>query len=223
VGPGAAGDRAAGQRSEPSRERTHRLRDAGWPVKNADDGLDECGCCEGVEKLTPASVENLPGLSALAYRIGTHGGFISSMKAALSGQTALRGLSTREDDDPTIAALDGWATVLDILSFYQERIANEGYLRTATERISVLEMARSIGYELGPGVAAGTFLAFTLETAPGAPLSATIPVGTKAQSTPAQDETPQVYETTEEIRGRSAWNALRPRRSEPAPPKLGLK
>ena len=77
-----------------------------------------------------------------------------------------------DDDDPAIATLDGWATVLDVLSFYQERIANEGYLRTATERRSILEMARSIGYELRPGVAAGTFLAFTLETAQGAPLSA---------------------------------------------------
>ena len=56
-----------------------------------------------------------------------------------------------------------------MLTFYQERIANEGYLRTAAERRSVLELARAIGYELNPGVAAGTFLAFSVETAPGAP------------------------------------------------------
>ncbi len=82
-----------------------------------------CGCCEGIEALTPASVENLPGLSALAYRVGTHGRFKESMVAALSGQPALQGLTTREDDDPAIALIDGWATVLDVLSFYQERIA----------------------------------------------------------------------------------------------------
>ena len=43
-------------------------------------------------------------------------------------------LRTRDDDDFTIALLDAWATVADVLTFYQERIANESYLRTATER-----------------------------------------------------------------------------------------
>lgn len=192
-------------------------------MSNADDKLDECGCCKGIQRLTPGSVENLPGLSALAYRVGTHGTFKATMKAALSGQAALRELTTRDDNDPAIATLDAWATVLDVLSFYQERIANEGYLRTATERRSILEMARSIGYELRPGVAAGTFLAFKLETVQGAPLSAKIPVGTKAQSTPAQNETPQVFETTEDIESFADWNELKPKQTEPVPPSLGLK
>jgi hypothetical protein len=192
-------------------------------MSDGEQQLNECGCCEGVESLTPASIENLPGLSALVYRVGTHGTFKMTMQAALSGEAALRELTTREDDDPAIAALDGWATILDVLSFYQERIANEGYLRTATERRSILEMARSIGYELRPGVAAGTFLAFKLETAPGAPLSAKIPTGTKAQSTPAQDETPQTFETTEDITGYAAWNELKPRQTESVLPKLGIK
>ncbi len=192
-------------------------------MSDGEQRLNECGCCEGVISLTPASIENLPGLSALAYRVGTHGTFKTTMQAALSGEPALRELTTREDDDPAIATLDGWATVLDVLSFYQERIANEGYLRTATERRSILEMARSIGYELRPGVAAGTFLAFKLETAPGAPLSAKIPTGTKAQSTPAQDETPQMFETTEDITGYAAWNEIKPKQTEAVLPKLGLK
>ena len=184
--------------------------------------LNECGCCEGVEKLTPASVENLPGLSALVYRVGTHGTFKTTMQASLSGEPTLRQLTTRDDDDPAIATLDGWATVLDVLSFYQERIVNEGYLRTATERRSILEMARSIGYELRPGVSAGTFLAFKFETAPGSPISAQIPTGTKAQSTPAQDETPQMFETTEDITGYTAWNEIKAKQTEAVLPKLGL-
>lgn len=192
-------------------------------MSDSETKLDECGCCEGIERLTPAAVDNLPGLSALAYRVGTHGSFKMTMQGALSGQAPLRELTTREDDDPAIATLDGWATVLDVLSFYQERIANEGYLRTATERGSILEMARSIGYELRPGVAAGTFLAFKLETSPGAPPSAKISIGTKAQSTPAQDETPQTFETVEEIQGFAIWNQLQPRQTESVPPQFGLK
>ena len=74
------------------------------------------------------------------------------MLAALGSQ--LPQLDPTATDDPAIALLDAWATVADIVTFYQERIANEGFLRTATERRSVLELARAIGYELRPGVAA---------------------------------------------------------------------
>lgn len=191
-------------------------------MSNADQQLDECGCCEGIKRLTPASIENLPGLTALTYRVGAHAGFKTTMQAALSAQAPLRTLTTRDDDDPAVALLDCWATVLDVLGFYQERIAGEGYLRTAAERSSILEMARSIGYELRPGVAAGTFLAFTLETVNGAPRSARVPIGAKAQSTPAQDETPQVFETTEEIQAFGAWNELRPKQSELVLPSIGM-
>ena len=55
--------------------------------------------------------------------------------------------------------------VADVLTFYQERLANESFLRTASERRSILELARLIGYELHPGVAASGFLAFTLDDA----------------------------------------------------------
>ena len=46
---------------------------------------------------------------------------------------ALAPLKTRDDDDFSIALLDATAVVLDILTFYQERLANESYLRTATQ------------------------------------------------------------------------------------------
>ena len=62
------------------------------------------------------------------------------MLAALSdpARPALQDLTTRDDDDFTIALLDASATIADVLTFYQERIANESYLRTATERDSIL-------------------------------------------------------------------------------------
>lgn len=177
--------------------------------------LNDCGCCEGVEQLTPAIPFNTPGLSALAYRVGTHSGFKQSMQVDLSRAGELRGLKTRRDDDPTIGLLDAWATTLDVLTFYQERIANEGYLRTATERRSLLELARAIGYELRPGVAAGTFLAFTMETAPGAPAQISLPSGIKAQSVPEQGQQAQIFETVQEIVARPDWNQLRPRLTKP--------
>src|SRR5918998_241731 len=161
----------------------------------------ECGCCEGLEVGTPVEVYNRPGLSAMAYRIGTHARFKRSMLARLSDSRlpVLRDLNTRDDDDLAVALLDAWATVADVLTFYSERIANESYLRTATERVSLLQLARLIGYELSPGVAAGTYLAFELEDAEGAPRVVTVGEGTKVQSLPGQDELPQTFETTEEI------------------------
>ena len=182
--------------------------------------LDECGCCEGLEVGTPAEVYNRPGLSAIAYRIGTHVRFKKSMLARLSDSRlpALRDLNTRDDDDFAVALLDAWATVADVLTFYSERIANESYLRTATERVSLLHLARLIGYELKPGVAASVHLAFELEDAPGSPRAASIGKGMKVQSLPGQDELPQTFETVEKIEARPGWNRLRPRQTEAKKP-----
>jgi predicted phage baseplate assembly protein len=176
-----------------------------------------CGCCDGISVVTPVEVVNAPALAAISYRIGTHSRFKQSMLARLSasGRTALAGLRKREDADFSIALLDAWAVVADVLTFYQERVANESYLRTATERRSLLELARLIGYELRPGVAASTYLAFTVEESRGVPALAPkrVPIdkGTRVQSIPAPDEKPQVYETVESIEARPEWNTMRPR------------
>lgn len=186
-------------------------------------GLSQCGCCAGVTAETPAEVLNRPGLSAIAYRVGTQPEFKASMLAALSDSTrpALRDLRSRDDDDFSIALLDAWATTADVLTFYQERIANESYLRTATERRSLLELARLIGYELRPGVAASAYLAFTVEDAPGAPRQTTIDIGTKAQSIPGPNEKPQTFETIEKIEARADWNTLTPQMTQLQVPAFG--
>ena len=67
---------------------------------------------------------------------------------------ALAPLTTRSDDDFTIGLLDATAVVLDILTFYQERLANESYLRTATQLDSLTQLSQLIGYQPGPGVSA---------------------------------------------------------------------
>ncbi len=187
-----------------------------------------CGCCEGTRKITPVSTVNRPGLELLDYRIGTHGSFLETMKARLAnliveasgpdGQTIekfypLQELTTRDASDPSIALLDGWATVGDVLTFYQERIANEGYLRTATERRSLVELARLIGYKPRPGVASTVFLAYTLEDTQVDPVE--IPAGSRSQSIPGPDELPQSFETSESLLARREWNNLQVRLQRP--------
>lgn len=180
--------------------------------------LDTCGCCEGVRP--PEAISNPPGLAELAYRVGTHAAFKQRMEQALSRAAELRRL-TRDDDDPAIALLDAWAVVLDVLSFYDERIANEGFLRTATETRSIRELARAIGYELRPGTAAATTLDFRLETAAGAPRVVTIRTGVKVQSVPGPGELPATFETVEEIEARPEWNELRASPTMPSRPAAG--
>lgn len=187
-----------------------------------------CGCCEGTSVLTPATIHNRPSLPELAYRVGTQAAFFETMKARLAttevngvtgdGQTPqtfrpLRALATRDRSDFLIALLDGWATVADLLSFYQERIANEGYLRTATERRSVLELARLVGYTLRPGVASSVYLAYTLDDNQIEPT--VIATGARAQSLPGPGETPQSFETSEDLDARREWNNLQVRMTRP--------
>ena len=157
-----------------------------------------CGCCAGISVQTPKQTDNSPGLPAVARRIGTWASFKESFLARLSSSDypALAALKTRSDDDFTIAFLDATAMVLDILTFYQERLNNESYLGTATQSRSLTELARLIGYQPAPGVSASTYVAFTLQAAPGQPSDPTsppltIPAGTRVQSVPAQGQTPR--------------------------------
>ncbi len=196
---------------------------------------DACHCCEGVSVQAPAVLYNRPGLSAIAYRIGTHSEVLASLLARLSSQDypALAKLRTRDRDDYSIALLDAYAAMADVLSFYQERIANESYLRTAGERLSMSELARLIGYRLKPGVAAEAYLAFTMQEPPpqavssepkqasGVPDVVTLPLGIKVQSVPGPDEKPQTFETIESIEARPAWNVFKARTKEMLVPVFG--
>jgi len=174
----------------------------------------DCDCCDGPHVLTPWPTANRPGLSKLSYRAGTHGSFFATMQARLASTAypALVGLRTRERSDPAIALLDAWATVGDVLTFYQERIANEGYLRTATERRSILELARLIGYAPRPGVAASVYLAYSLEK-DAEPVE--IAKGAQVHSVPAPGEQMQCFETAEPLNAHVEWNIIRPRLTAP--------
>jgi predicted phage baseplate assembly protein len=181
-------------------------------------GGPACGCCEPGAGAVPAATANRPGLDALRYRIGDHAGFLDQLLAQISRMTAggderevrpLLRLGRRTVDDPSIALLDAWAVLADVLTFYQERIAGEGYLRTARERRSLVELGRLIGYAPRPGVAASVHLAFTAAENYD---EIVIPAGTRGQSVPAEEgEMPQAFETARELTARAAWNALAPR------------
>src|SRR6195256_372685 len=169
-----------------------------------------CGCCEGVGPETPQPITNRPALSAISYRVGTHARFKAGMRAGLSApvNAALAPWRTRDDSDFTIALLDAFAVTADVLSFYNERIANEAYLRTAIDQRSVFELARLVGYRPSPGVAASAFIAFTLNNAPGSPDNVLIKAGTRVQSIPGPGQSPAVFETSTDVTATIAGNAI---------------
>ena len=187
---------------------------------------DTCGCCEGTALSTVRPIRNRPALSAVAYRVGDHPSFKASMLASLasSARGPLAGLGTRDDDDFSIALIDAWAAACEVLSFYQERHANEAFVGTARERLSIGEIARLIGYRLHPGAAAETDLAFLMDDPPGAEPSVAdleIEPGTRVQSQPGPGELAQVFETREPLTAKVAWNRLRPRQNQPIAPANG--
>jgi hypothetical protein len=183
-----------------------------------------CDCsgqcsCQGTTPATPEAITNRGALSAVSYRAGRYATFRASMIAALAGTVVedpalaspaapLAALRTRDPADFTVALLDSWAVVLDILTFYSERVANEAFLRTAVERRSVTELAALVGYVPSPGVSASATLAFTLADSPGAPAVVPIPPGTRVQSVPGPGQSPQVFETSTPLTALAAWNAI---------------
>ncbi len=195
---------------------------------SCDHDIKDCDCCKG--DAPEPKLYNRPSLPSLRYRIGEYGQFYQRMIGKLHTRvladsennlvdTSLQDLTTRERDDHTIGLIDSWAVACDVLTFYQERIANEGFLRTATERRSILDLAAEIGYELSPGVAAETDLAFQVEEIKNqseeAPITMpdyfSIPAGTQVQSMPqGSNELPQTFETLADFEARPAWNKISP-------------
>jgi predicted phage baseplate assembly protein len=148
-------------------------------------------------------------MAALIRRVGTHDSFLETMRSRLSGPHALAALTARRTDDFSIALLDAWAVVADILTFYQDRLANEGYLRTATEAISILELGRLVGYTPRPALGASCYLAYSLD--PGT--QALIPAGSQVKNVSSDGSAPQTFETTEDLIARNEWSSLTPRRT----------
>ncbi|MEU1973408.1 putative baseplate assembly protein [Microbacterium sp. NPDC019599] len=180
----------------------------------------DCACCGGLADRTPVQIANRPGLPAISYRAGAYAQFRASLIAGLSthSRSALKSLRTRETDDFSIALLDAWAVAADVITFYTERIANEHYLGTATERGSIAGQAALLGYRLEPGVATSAWLAITAEATPGGPEGSPIPAGTRVQTIPGPGELPQSFETAAPIVAYPAWNRPEIRMVRPRDP-----
>jgi len=172
------------------------------------------GCCGRRTPPTPESIHNRPGLPAIRYRVGTYSSFREAMLEGIGRRDALEGWTRFKDSDQGVALVNMWAYIADILTFYQERIANEAFLRTARQRGSVILLASMLDYRLCPGIAARTHLSLDVEA--GKRVHA--PEGTRVQSVPQKGEQPQKFETIEVLDALPELNEIRVRVTRPLGP-----
>lgn len=128
--------------------------------------------------------------SSIDYTSKDFTAFMQSMLAY--AQTIMPDWNTNSEGDMGVALLEMFSYALDILSYYGDRISQEAYLPTATQRVSLLNIAQLLGYTVSNGTAAtGTV---TFQTAdPGA--AVTVPAGTQvASSFVASVDAPVIYE-----------------------------
>jgi hypothetical protein len=88
-----------------------------------------------------------------------------------------------------------WAYLADILTFYNERVANQAYLHTADLPESVNRLIQLLGYRRRPGIGAFGILA-ALATGPN---PFTLLQGFQIQSKPGPGEQPQVFELDSDV------------------------
>ena len=107
----------------------------------------------------PPSLVIPAGLPALPRQIASFPEFREAMLAAIKSEPALQQWRARTSDDFGVMLLEMWAYVCDSISFYDEVIADESYLRTASLRPSLRKLVALLGYVPRPAVAAGADLA----------------------------------------------------------------
>ncbi|HEY4364586.1 MAG TPA: baseplate J/gp47 family protein [Bryobacteraceae bacterium] len=138
----------------------------------------------------PEVISNPPGLSAIQYRAGDFTDFRDQMLRALPGEIELANWKPTATSDLALQMIEWWAYLSDILTFYNERIANQDYLRTADLDASVNRLIRVLGYRPKPGIGAVATLAAIVS----AKQPITLPEGFGIQSKPGPGKSPQIFE-----------------------------
>lgn len=103
--------------------------------------------------------------------------------------------TSRDSSDFGIVMLELFAYVGDILNYYIDRAANEGFVETATQRETVLQLARIFNYtpkNLGPSTG-------NVELRNGTAAQITVPVGTRLNAINDTTGDSLIFETLDEV------------------------
>jgi hypothetical protein len=146
----------------------------------------ECPCDNDARPL-PASPA---GLSRIAFRRGDWRSIRRAILTAGTGEMALRGWRPGSAQDLATMIAEWWATLGEVLEFYDEEIANEAFLATAVQPTSVTRLVSLLGYRPRPGLAATATVAAIVSGRS----AITLPQGFRFESVPAAGKPPQTFE-----------------------------
>ena len=138
----------------------------------------------------PEVISNPAGRKTITYRVGDYLAFREALLRSRDGEVELTNWRPGAEGDLAVQMVEWWAYLADILTFYNERVANEDYLRTALLPESVQRLIRILGYRPRPGIGArGTLAALITGIKP-----LTLPQGFQIQSKPGPGKQPQIFE-----------------------------
>src|SRR5438874_7163568 len=108
-----------------------------------------------------AEIINVEGKPRIDYMARDYDGLLEAMRAMIPYKLP-EWVDFQSEADFGNILLELFAHIGDILSYYQDRVANESFLGTARTRRSVIEHLRLIGYELGTAAPAAATLSLSV-------------------------------------------------------------
>lgn len=131
------------------------------------------------------------GISPIQYTSRDYAALKADLIAAIPG--LLPEWTSRSSNDFGIVMIDLFAYCGDILNYYSDRIANEAFLATATQRASVLSIASMLDYKPLSQAPATVSLQFTISAT--APQVVIIPAGTQVSTRSSPEAVGVPFET----------------------------
>lgn len=141
-------------------------------------------------------MDNSNALVPIDYTSKDFDGFTSSMLSYAA--VAFPDWTDRSEADFGVLLVQIFAYMGDILSYYGDRIVNESYIATATQRSSLLKIANMLGYRPNDAIASTGTVTFTVS--PGQATDVTVPAHTQVMTTFIQQyDAPIFFETDDDL------------------------
>lgn len=131
-----------------------------------------------------------PGLDDLPRQYMTFNDYRTAMLTDIASQPALNGWSGEVEHDLGVMLLDMWSYVLDVTQFYDEKIAEESYIRTAKRAVSTNRIVELLGYKRKPALSSKVKLSVEIDGHD----TITLTSGVRFRSEAFDDQPPQVFE-----------------------------
>lgn len=151
----------------------------------------------------PPGLSIPPALNSLSRQIAMFPDYRRALLAAIPSEVPLAGWRARDNADYGVMLLEIWAVLADMVSFYDEVIADELYLRTARLRPSVRKLTGLLGYVPRPGSSSSVTLAGLADGR----TPVTVPPQTAFRSGAFSGNPPQVFETETQASIHPAFNS----------------